>query len=85
MPFQVTAVHSTREYEIQSRKHHCGVNLFSDVLPLGHLWYGEPNAVRNAIAYAKHRSRSRHAVIFGYDTIGNVIETHERAGDFKDP
>jgi hypothetical protein len=42
MPFQVTAVHSTREYEIQLRKHHRGVDLFSDVLPFGHLWYGEP-------------------------------------------
>jgi len=47
MPFHVAAEHSTREYEIQSRKHHCGVNLFSDVLPLGHLWYGEPKAVSN--------------------------------------
>jgi hypothetical protein len=57
MPFQVTAVHSTREYEIQPRKHHPGVDLFSDVLPFGHLCYGEPKAVSNAIAYAKHRSR----------------------------
>ena len=85
MPFQVTAVHSTREYEIQPRKHHRGVDLFSDVLPFGHLWYGEPKAVRNAIAYAKHRGRSRHAVIRVYDTAGDVIETHEHAGDFKDP
>ena len=84
MPFQVTAVHSTREYEIQPRKHHRGVDLISDALLFGHLWYGEPNAVRNAIAYAKHRSRSRHAVIFGYDTIGNVIETHHYAGEFQE-
>jgi hypothetical protein len=67
MPFQVTAVHSTREYEIQLRKHHRGVDLFSDVLPFGHLWYG---AVSNAIAYARHRSRSRDAVIPVYDTVG---------------
>ena len=52
MPFQVTAVHSTREYEIQPRKHHRGVDLISDVLRFGHLWYGEPKAVSNAIAYA---------------------------------
>jgi len=50
MPFQVTAVHSTREYEIQPRKHHRGVDLFSDVLRFGHLWYAEPKAVSNAIA-----------------------------------
>jgi len=35
-----------------------GVDLISDALPFGRLWYGEPNAVGNAIGYAKHRSRS---------------------------
>jgi len=38
----------------------------------------------NAIGYAKHRSRSRDAVIRVYDAAGNVIETHEHAGDFKE-
>jgi hypothetical protein len=47
MPFQVTAVHSTREYEIQPRKHHRGVDLISDAQLFGHLWYGEPKAVSN--------------------------------------
>ena len=77
-------MHSTRENEIQPRKHHRGVDLFSDVLPFGHLWYGEPKAVSNAIAYAKHGGRSRHAVIRVYDTAGNVIETHDHAGEFKE-
>jgi len=36
---------------------HC-VDLISDALPLGRLWYGEPNAVSNAIDYAKFYSRS---------------------------
>jgi hypothetical protein len=84
MPFQVTAGHSTREYEIQLRKHHRCVDLISDVLPFGHLWYGEPKAVSNAIAYAKHRSRSRHAVIRVYDTADNVLETHDHACEFKE-
>jgi hypothetical protein len=48
------------------------------------LWYGEPNAVSNAIEYAEHRSRSHRAVIQIYDETGNVIETHEHAGDFKE-
>ncbi len=39
------------------------VNLISDVLPFGGLWYGEPNAIANAIGYAKFYSRSRDAVI----------------------
>jgi hypothetical protein len=34
--------------------------------------------------YAKFRSRSHHAVIRVYDEAGNVIETHEHAGDFKE-
>jgi hypothetical protein len=48
-----------------------------EVLPFGRLWYGEPNAVANAIGYAEHRSRSHHAVIRVYDVAGNLIETHE--------
>ena len=39
-------------YEIRSRKDYRGVDLISDVLPFGRLWYGEPNAVSNAIGYA---------------------------------
>jgi hypothetical protein len=48
------------------------------------LWYGEPNAISNAIGYAMHRSRSHHAVIHVYDETGNVIEAREHAGDFKE-
>jgi hypothetical protein len=44
---------------------------------------GEPNAISNAISYAKFRSRSHNAVIRVYDEAGNVIEMHEHAGDFK--
>jgi len=54
-------------------------------LPFGRLWYGEPNAISNAIGYAKHRSRSHDAVIDAYDEAGNVIETYEQVGDFKEP
>ena len=48
------------------------------------LWYGGPNAISNAIGYAKFHSRSHDAVIRVYDEAGNVIETHEHAGDFKE-
>ena len=51
----------------------------------GHgVWYDEPDAVSNAIGYAKFFSRLHDAVIRVYDEAGNVIETHEHAGDFKD-
>ena len=67
-------------YEVRPRKDHRGVTLISDALPFARLWYGE----LDAIDYAKFRSRSDMAVIRVYDDAGNVIETHERAGDFKD-
>ena len=71
-------------YEVRPRKDHRGVDLISDVLPFGRLWYGEPNAVSNAINYAKFFSRSHHAVVRVYNEAGNVIETHEHTGDFKE-
>jgi hypothetical protein len=42
----------------------------------------QPNAVANAIGYAQFYSRSYDAVIRVYDATGNVIQTHEHAGDF---
>jgi hypothetical protein len=75
---------SQRVYEVRPRKDHRGVDLISDALPFSRLWYGEPNAVANSIGYAQHRSRSHDAVIRVYDEAGNVIETHEHKGDFKD-
>ena len=50
-------------------------------LPFGRLWYAEPNA----IGYAKFFSRSHNPAIRVYDDAGKVIETHEHAGDFKEP
>jgi hypothetical protein len=66
------------------RKDKRGVDLISDVLPYGRLWYAGPNAIDNAIGYAKFHSRSHDAVIRVYDEAGNVIETHEHKGDFKE-
>jgi len=60
------------------------VNLVSNVPPFGRLWYGEPQAISNAIGYANFCSRSHDAVIRVYGEAGNVIETHEHAGDFKE-
>jgi len=57
---------------------------FRRVLPFGRLWYGQSDAISNAIGYAMHRSRSHNAVICVYDEAGNLIETHEHKGDFKE-
>jgi hypothetical protein len=67
-------------YEIRPRKDHRGIDLISDALPFGRMWYAEPNAISNAVDYAKFYSRSHHAVICACDA-GNLIETHERAED----
>jgi hypothetical protein len=61
-----------------------GFDLISDALPFGRLWYGEPNAISDAIGYGKFFSRSHDGVIRVYDEAGNVIETHEEAGEFKE-
>jgi hypothetical protein len=60
----------------------CGVDLISDALPFGRLWYDPPD---HAIGYAMHYNRSHDAVIRVYDAAGNVIETHQHKGDFKEP
>ena len=71
-------------YEVRLRKDFRGVDLICDALPFGRLWYGDANAVANAIGYAQHYSRSHNAVIRVYDDAGNVIETHQHKGDFKE-
>jgi hypothetical protein len=42
-------------------------------LPFGRLWYSEPNAISNAVGYAKFRSRSHDAVIRVYDAAGGDL------------
>ena len=40
-------------YEVRPRKDKRGVDLISDALPFGRLWYDGPNAVSHAIGYAE--------------------------------
>ena len=68
-------------YEVRRRKDKRGVDLISDVLPFGALWYTK---VSDAIEYAEHYSRSHDAVISVHNAACNVIETHEHTGDFKE-
>ena len=56
-------------YEVHPGKDKRGVDLISDGLPFGRLWYGEPNAISNAIGHAKHYSRSHDAVIRVYEQL----------------
>jgi hypothetical protein len=84
-----TAAHPKKEdvtiYEIRPRVDGNGCNLISDVLRFGRLWFAGPNAIANAIQFAKFYSRSHDAVIRVYDETGNVIDRHAQgAGDFKE-
>jgi hypothetical protein len=71
-------------YEIRPRTDKLGVDLVGDALPYSPMWYHGPKAITDAIDYVKFRSPSRRAVIRVYDEGGNVIETHEHAGEFKE-
>jgi hypothetical protein len=43
-------------YEVRPRKDKRGVDLISDALPSGWLWYGEPGAISNAIVPARRHA-----------------------------
>jgi hypothetical protein len=72
-------------YEIRPRNDREGFDLISHLFRYGPIWYAGPDAVRNAIAYAKYRShsRSQRAVIRVLDESGAVIQTHESGGEFR--
>jgi len=72
---------SLRVYNSRPRKDKRGVDLISDALPFGRLWYDKSD---DAIGYAMQYSRSHDAVIRVYDAAGNVVETHKQKGRFKE-
>lgn len=71
-------------YEIQPRKDKRGVDLISEALPFGALWYGEPDAISNAISYAKFYSRLHDAMIRVFDATGALVDAAQQAGDFRE-
>ena len=66
-------------YEVRPRKDRDGFELISALFRYGPIWYAGPDAVRNAIAYAKYRShfRSQPAIIRVLDDSGEVVQMHE--------
>ena len=58
---------SIHVYQVRPLKDRRGVDLISDALLFGRLWYGELNAISNAIDYAKFYSRLHGAEIRVYD------------------
>ena len=72
---------SQHVYEARPRRDKRGFDLISGVLPFGGLWYTKPD---DAVSYAKFFSRSHDAVIRVYDDGGNVIQTHEHIGGYRE-
>jgi hypothetical protein len=66
-------------YEVRPRKDRDGFDLISELFRYGPIWYAGPDAIRNAIAYAKYRShhRSQRAIIRVLDDCGEVVQMHE--------
>ncbi len=66
-------------YEVRPRKDREGIYLINELFRYGPIWYAGPDAVRNAIAYAKYRShsRSQRAIIRVLDDSGSVVQMHE--------
>ena len=66
-------------YEVRPRKDRDGFDLISKLFRYGPIWYAGPDAVRNAIAYAKYRShsRSQRAIIRVLDDCGTLVRMHE--------
>ena len=66
-------------YEVRPRKDRDGFDLISELFRYGPIWYAGPDAVRNAIAYAKYRShsRSQRAIIRVLDDSGALLEMRE--------
>jgi len=66
-------------YEVRPRKDRDGFDLISKLFRYGPIWYAGPDAVRNAIAYAKYRShfRSQRAIIRVLDDSGALVQRHE--------
>jgi hypothetical protein len=74
---------SQNAYEIRPREDRRGLDLIGDCLPLGLLWFEGPEAIDDAIYYARLFSRSHPTIIRVFDESGTVAETLEFAGDFS--
>jgi hypothetical protein len=69
-------------YSIRPRADQRGVDLISEALPFGKLWYGDAEA---AAGYAEFYSRSKDIELRFFDDNGQLIETRTRAGVFVEP
>ena len=71
-------------YEVRPRKDKRGIDLIPMCCHSVGCGMATLTLLPTESAYAVHFSRSHDAVIRVYDAAGNVIETHEYKGDFKE-
>jgi hypothetical protein len=67
---------SGHSYEIRPRKDKRGVDLISEHLPHGRLWYGGTNAVENAIGYLRFYSQTQQTEVKVFDANGALVAEH---------
>jgi hypothetical protein len=76
---------SQHVYEIRPRKDRRGVDLIGERLPLGVLWFEGPDAIEDAVNYARSFSYPHPATIRVMNESGTLAVTLESADDFSRP
>ena len=74
---------SQHVYEVRPRKDRHGIDLIGERLPLGVLWFEGPDAIKDAVNYARSFSYSHPAIIRVLDESGTLAVTLELADDFS--
>lgn len=69
-------------YEIRPRKDWHGFDLVGHRVPLGVLRFEGPDAIVDAVNYAKFYSRSHPGIIRVFDESGAAVWTADSAGNF---
>jgi len=75
---------SQHVYEIRPRKDRRGLDLISERLPLGVLWFEGADAIEDAVNYARAFSYPRPAIIRVLNETGTFV-TLESMDDFSRP
>jgi hypothetical protein len=72
---------SQHVYEIRPRKDGCGIDLIGERLPLGVLWFEGPDAIEDAVNYARSCSYPHPAIIRLLNESRTLAVTLELADD----